>query len=89
MFFMDKFQKPVLVISRCLGFDNCCYNGQMLQDDFVETIKNYVNIITVCPESDIGLPTPRNSLCLIQKNKENKLKIYQPENDTDYTVEMT
>ena len=86
---MDGFQKPVLVISRCLGFDNCRYNGQKIQDDFVDQIKNYANIITVCPESDIGLPTPRNSLRLVQKNKESELKIYQPENDTYYTEEMT
>lgn len=86
---MDGFQKPVLVISRCLGFDNCRYNGQKIQDDFVDQIKNYTNIINVCPESDIGLPTPRNSLRLVQKNKESELKIYQPENDADYTEEMT
>ena len=86
---MDGFKKPILVISRCLGFDNCRYNGQKIQDDFVDQIKNYANIITVCPESDIGLPTPRNSLRLVQKNKESELKIYQPENDTYYTEEMT
>ena len=86
---MDNFQKPVLVISRCLGFDNCRYNGQKLQDDFVEQIKNYANIITVCPESDIGLPTPRNSLRLVQKDKKDELKIFQPENNIDYTEEMT
>ena len=86
---MDEFQKPVLVISRCLGFDNCRYNGQKLQDEFVDQIKKYAKIINVCPESDIGLPTPRNSLRLVQENKESDLRVYQPENDIDYTEEMT
>ena len=86
---MDKFQKPVLVISRCLGFDNCRYNGQKLQNDFVDKIKDYANIINVCPESDIGLGTPRSPLRLVQKNKDSKLRIIQPENDMDYTENMT
>ena len=85
---MDKFQKPVVVISRCLGFDNCRYNGQKIQNDFVDKIKDYVNIITVCPESDSGLSTPRNALRLVKENKESKLKIIQKKNNIDYTDKM-
>lgn len=29
--------KPRIVVSKCLGFANCRYNGDVIKDDFVES----------------------------------------------------
>lgn len=65
--------KPTILISRCIEGEKCRYDGTMAKSKFVEKLKPYVNIITVCPESDIGLPTPRETLRLIKDNEEIKL----------------
>ncbi|MFW6025235.1 MAG: YbgA family protein [Candidatus Woesearchaeota archaeon] len=83
---MKEFVKAKLVISRCLGFDNCRYNGQILKNDFIESLKNYTKIITVCPERDIGLEVPRNSLRLVVEDE--NLKIIDKKANKDYSSEM-
>ena len=45
--------KPRVVISRCIGFEACRYNGQMLRDQFIERLIPFIEVITVCPEADI------------------------------------
>lgn len=45
----------------------------MIKDSFIKRLKSYVNVIYVCPEVAIGLPTPRDSLRLIEKEKVVKL----------------
>lgn len=60
--------KPILVVSKCLGFEACRYNGGIENNVFIENLKNYVDFITVCPEADSGLPIPRDTLRIIQKD---------------------
>ena len=36
-------------------FDHVRYDGGIIIDPFVEKLKSYVDVITVCPEMDIGL----------------------------------
>ena len=43
-------KKPTIVVSRCLGFCPCRYNGDVLSSPFVEALKPHVNYITACPE---------------------------------------
>lgn len=83
---MHEFSKPNLFISKCLGFENCRYNGQIINDAFVEHLKPFVNIITACPETAIGLETPRPSLRVVSENDE--LKLYQLKSDKEFTKEM-
>lgn len=87
---MDRYSinniKPTIVVSKCLGFEACRYNGQKLTDKFVESLKNYVNYITVCPEIAIGLPTPRDPIRVAFE--ENTFKLYQPKTGKDFTDEM-
>jgi uncharacterized protein YbgA (DUF1722 family)/uncharacterized protein YbbK (DUF523 family) len=83
---MGEFSKPNLFVSKCLGFDGCRYNGQMITDAFVEHLKPFVNIITACPETAIGLETPRPTLRVVSEN--DKLKLYQPKTDKEFTKEM-
>ncbi|MBC8059720.1 MAG: DUF1722 domain-containing protein [Clostridiaceae bacterium] len=83
---MDKFTKPNVFISKCLGFDSCRYNGQIIMDTFVENLKPYVNTITICPEMSIGLGVPRDPIRVVIES--NELKLYQPKTDREFTEEM-
>ena len=72
---MKKFYKPIILVSKCLGFSPCRYNGQIENNTFVDKLKDYVQYITVCPESDSGLPTPRKSIRIVNIN--DKLELVQ------------
>lgn len=67
--------KPILVISKCLGFEACRYNGGIENNVFIENLRNYVEFITVCPEADSGLPVPRDALRIIQKDNKFELVV--------------
>lgn len=83
---MEDRTKPTVVVSRCLGFDNCRYNGDVINDKFVERLKPYVNYKTVCPEVEIGLGVPRKAIRLVMEN--DITDIYQPDSGNTYTKEM-
>ena len=46
--------RPRIVVSRCLGFDACRWNGEMIRDAFVESLKPHVDFVTFCPECETG-----------------------------------
>lgn len=50
-----------LLISACLAGFECKYCGgsNKLDDDVLEKLKSVYRLITVCPETAGGLPTPR------------------------------
>ncbi|RUM62298.1 MAG: hypothetical protein DSY59_00470 [Persephonella sp.] len=83
---MDK-RKPTVVVSSCLTGENVRYNGKVIKNQFVEKLKNYVNLISVCPEVSIGLPTPRDKIVLVRENK--SYKVYQPSTGIDFTQKLT
>lgn len=83
---MLEFSKPNVFFSKCLGFDSCRYNGQMITDDFIESLKPFVNIVNVCPEMSIGLGCPRNPIRVVSEN--NELKLYEPKSEKEFTKEM-
>ena len=78
--------KPRLVVSRCLGFEACRYNAQMLADDLIERLKTCAEIITVCPEADIGLGTPRAPVRLVKQ--EGEIIMIQPSTGDDVSQAM-
>jgi uncharacterized protein YbgA (DUF1722 family)/uncharacterized protein YbbK (DUF523 family) len=82
---MDN-NKPTVVVSRCLGFDNCRYNATMIPDKFVKKLGEYVNYRTVCPEVEIGLPIPRETIRLVKDGEE--IKLFQPSTGRELTEEM-
>ncbi|OIO66998.1 MAG: hypothetical protein AUJ57_11990 [Zetaproteobacteria bacterium CG1_02_53_45] len=84
---MSEQCKPRLVVSRCLGFEPCRYNAQMITDDFLERLKPFVELTTVCPEADIGLGTPRDPVRLVQVDK--KVRMLQPATGADVTDAMS
>ncbi|MGM0397048.1 MAG: YbgA family protein [Bacillota bacterium] len=78
--------KPVVVVSNCLGFCNCRYDGQVINDKFVKSLEPYVDYIKVCPEVDIGLGVPRDAVKLVKVN--GKAELYQPGQERYLTEEM-
>lgn len=65
---MASFYRPRIVISACLEFEACRYNGQMIKDPFVQKLKDYVDFLPVCPEMALGLGVPRDPIH-IQEDK--------------------
>ena len=81
-----KIVKPRIVVSKCLEFDTCRYNGLSINDSVVRSLKDYVEFFPVCPEVEIGLGTPRDPIRLINKN--NQIKLVQPTTKKDLTKKM-
>ncbi len=83
---MRKFVKPRVIVSKCIGFEACRYNGLIIKSDFVEKLKEYVDFYPVCPEVEIGLGIPRDPIRIIEL--EGKLMLYQPAKGLDITDKM-
>ncbi|MCB0278334.1 MAG: DUF1722 domain-containing protein, partial [Calditrichaeota bacterium] len=67
---MIEFPKPKLIVSRCLEFDSCRYNGQKIPNNFVSLLKDYVDFVPVCPEMEIGLGVPRDTIQIRKVNSD-------------------
>jgi uncharacterized protein YbbK (DUF523 family) len=78
--------KPIIVISRCLGFDACRYDGSSVQNEIVNELSEYAEIITVCPETDIGMGVPRKPVNLHQIG--NEIRVIQVDTLRDYTKDL-
>lgn len=83
---MQNFKKPNIVVSKCLGFAMCRYNGQMVNDEFIAKLKGHVNFIAVCPEMEIGLGVPRFSIRIV--TKKDGLHLIQPQSGLEVTEKM-
>ena len=59
-----SFPRPTLLVSRCLGFAACRYDGAQLSSKVVELLQGHVDFVDVCPEMEAGLTVVRVSLCL-------------------------
>jgi uncharacterized protein YbbK (DUF523 family) len=35
-------EKPIIVASKCLGFESCRYNGGIQNDEFIKRLNNFV-----------------------------------------------
>lgn len=78
--------RPKVIISACLGFKKCRYDGSIENNDFINKLKDYVDFIPVCPEEEIGLGTPRSPVRIV--NSHNNLMLFQPSTNKDYYKEM-
>lgn len=65
--------KPNIVISKCLEFDTCRYNGDIIKNIYIRQLKPFINFITVCPEVEIGLGTPRDPIRIIENETKKML----------------
>ncbi|MBC7229217.1 MAG: DUF523 and DUF1722 domain-containing protein [Actinobacteria bacterium] len=78
--------RPVLVASRCLGFAACRWNGEIIRDEFVERLAKWADVVTVCPEVEIGLGVPRDPIHMELTG--DGLRLVQPATGRDVSEEM-
>ncbi len=78
--------KPIVLVSKCLGFARCRYNGEAIADDFVEKLNPYVQYVTVCPEVEIGFGVPREPIRVVSIR--NQLHLVQPTTGKDVTKKL-
>jgi len=83
---MRQFIRPKIVISKCIEFDHCRYDGSLIPSDFVKALKPHVDFSPVCAEMEIGLGVPRDSIRIVAVNGEPKL--VQPTTGLDVTEKM-
>ncbi len=83
---MTTFPKPRIVISKCIGFDPCRYNGEIVQDKFVRRLEPHVEFVCVCPEVEIGLGTPRAPVRVVASGE--SFKLIQPASGLDVSEKM-
>ena len=81
-----NFIKPKIIISKCLEFDACRYDGQLINNKNIKKLKNYINFIPICPEVEIGMGIPRESVKIIKKG--NKDILYQEKTGKDFSLKM-
>ncbi|MGD9949653.1 MAG: YbgA family protein [Desulfobulbus sp.] len=82
----EQFPRPRILVSRCLGFAACRYDGAILKNSFVEQLQSQVDLIPVCPEADCGLGIPRPPIRLC--SSEQGLVVYQPATSRDVTARL-
>ena len=81
-----KFLKPKIIISKCLEFDTCRYDGQMINNSYIKKMKKFIDFSPVCPEAEIGMGTPRKPIRIVHKNKQ--IHLYQSETNIDFRKKM-
>lgn len=69
-----KYYRPKIIISKCIEFDACRYDGQMINNKYVKLMKSHIDFLTVCPELEIGMGIPRDTIHLVN-NKGQKMLI--------------
>ena len=84
---MTEYVRPRVVISRCIEFDRCRWNGLMITSTIVRKLKDHIDFETVCPEVDIGLGVPRKPIRLV--GSEDRARLVQPDTGKDLTGDMT
>jgi uncharacterized protein YbbK (DUF523 family) len=78
--------RPVVVISRCIDFDSCRYNGQVIHASLREQLEPFVELRPICPELEIGLGVPRDPVVL--ERQLDGVHMVQPSTGRDLTRAM-
>jgi uncharacterized protein YbgA (DUF1722 family)/uncharacterized protein YbbK (DUF523 family) len=81
------YARPRLVVSRCIEFDPCRYDGSKIPSPVVAQLKSHADCIPVCPEVEIGLGIPRATVRIVRL--EGRDHLLQPATGRDVTGEMT
>lgn len=83
---MIKYEKPRIVVSSCLEFRKCRYNGDVIPSSIVKALNEELKLLHVCPEVGIGMGIPRNPVSIVLKK--GKKHLVQNDSNSDYTKEM-
>jgi len=84
---VPQFPRPRIVVSKCLGFAACRWNGVTIPDEFVSRLEPHVEFVPVCAEVEIGLGVPRDPVRVVAGGA--GLRLVQPTTGRDFTAEMT
>jgi len=80
-------ERPRIGVSACLLGAPVRFDGGHKRDDFMtDELARFVDFVPVCPEMDLGLGAPRESLRLVGSAKDPRL--VAPRSGTDYTDAM-
>lgn len=83
---MPTHARPEVVVSKCLGFEACRWNGEMVHEPFVELLGPWVRWHPVCPEVAIGLGVPRDPIRVVEVK--GRLRLLQPATGRNCTKDM-
>jgi len=76
-------------ISSCLLGEQVRFDGGHKKDGFITgTLEQFVQFVPVCPELEVGLGVPRESLRLVRPEPKGEVRIVAPKSGTDHTVAM-
>lgn len=78
--------KPRIVVSKCLGLERCRYDGSVIPEPVVTALREWVELIPICPELELGLGAPRSPVRLVRVGRETRL--VQPATGRDLTEAM-
>ncbi|MBN1433281.1 DUF523 and DUF1722 domain-containing protein [Candidatus Fermentibacterales bacterium] len=84
----SHFQRPTLVLSRCLEIDSCRYNGLAISAPIVKRLQPFADLIPVCPELEIGLGVPRDPISLVRTAPSGEPRLVQLSTGRDLTRTM-
>jgi uncharacterized protein YbgA (DUF1722 family)/uncharacterized protein YbbK (DUF523 family) len=82
----ERFPKPRVVVSRCIEFASCRYNGAMIPSEVVRSLKPHVDFVPICPEVEVGLGVPRDPIRIVADGA--ALRLVQPTTGRDLTTDM-
>ncbi|HUV35482.1 MAG TPA: DUF523 and DUF1722 domain-containing protein [Patescibacteria group bacterium] len=83
---MRQFSRPKVVVSKCIEFASCRWNGLKISSDVVKSLTPSVDFHPVCPEYEIGLGIPRDPIRVVSSG--DGLRLLQPATGRDVTGEM-
>ncbi len=83
---MSSPARPTIVVSKCLGFAACRYNGLSVSSDVVNALMPHVDFVPVCAEMEIGLGVPREPIRVARGP--DGLRLLQPSTGADVTDRM-
>jgi len=76
-------------ISSCLLGENVRFDGGHKRDGFITgTLSQFVEFVPVCPELEVGLGVPRESLRLVRPRPKGEVRIVAPKSGADHTDAM-
>ena len=83
---MSAHPRPRVVISRCIDFDSCRYDGQVIRSSLREELEPHVDFVPIGPELEIGLGVPRDPVRLVRRS--GAIHMVQPATARDLTAQM-
>jgi uncharacterized protein YbbK (DUF523 family) len=70
---MENFPKPIVVISKSLGFACCRYNGEIIETPFVHKLKGMCSFIRSIRTLKSGVGVPRKPIRIVSVDGDNRL----------------